>query len=79
MRTVNVDNKIDGIDNLSLSYNHEHRNFDYLIGKTLRANNMKRLGTIIDIDYYIDWYGHKNAVAVLDNGDRFNCRTLGVK
>jgi hypothetical protein len=45
----------------------------------MRANNMKRLGTIVDIDYYIDWYGHKNAVAVLDNGRRVNCRTLGFK
>ena len=79
MRLVAVDNKIDGVDDISLSYNHEERCFDFLIGKTLRANNMKRLGTIIDIDYYIDWYGHKNAVAVLDNGSRFNCRKLGFK
>lgn len=79
MRNVSVSNQIDGIDNIKLSYNSEDRDFDYLIGKTMRSNNMRKLGVIVSIDYYIDWYGHKNAVAVLDNGSRFNCRTLGVK
>jgi len=79
MRNVDVNNQIDGIDYIKLPYNSESRDFDFLIGKTLRANNMRKLGVIVSIDYYIDWYGHKNAVAILDNGARHNCRTLGVK
>jgi hypothetical protein len=79
MRQVNVDNFIEGIDNISLSYNHETRNFDFLIGKTVRGRNMFKIGVIVSIDYYKDYYGHSNVVAVLDNGRRMNCRKMGLK
>lgn len=79
MKTVGIDNYIDGVDYTSLSYNHESRDFDFLIGKTVRGNNMRKIGVIVSIDYYKDWYGHDNAVAVLDNGRRINCRTMGLK
>lgn len=79
MKTVGIDNYIDGYDYSQLSYNHESRDFDFLIGKTVRGNNMRKIGVIVSIDYYKDWYGHDNAVAVLDNGRRINCRTMGFK
>jgi hypothetical protein len=79
MRSVSTENYIEGIDYLNLSYNHETRDFDFLIGKILRGRNMFKIGKIVDIDYYVDGYGHSNAMVVLDNGRRVNCRTLGLK
>lgn len=79
MRNVGLDNYVDGIDYVSLPYNHETRNFDFLIGKILRGKNMIKLGVIVNISYYIDNYGHNIAMAILDNGRRVNCRTLGLK
>lgn len=79
MKTVSVDNYIDGVDYTKLPYNHELRNFDFLIGKTVRGNNMIRLGEIVDISYYIDEYGHHVAMAILSDGRRINCRTFGLK
>lgn len=76
MKTVGVDNYIDGVDYTQLPYNHETRNFDFLIGKTVRGVNMRRLGKIAEISYYIDEYGHSVAMAILDNGRRINCRTF---
>lgn len=76
MRNVSTENYIDGIDYLKLSYNHETRDFDFLIGKTVRAKNMIKIGEIVSISYYIDSYGHHTAMAILDNNRRINCRTL---
>ena len=78
MRNVSVDNYIEGIDNIKLSYNHETRDFDFLIGKTVRGKNMFRIGEIVSIEYYVDGYGHTNAVAILNNGRRINCRVFGL-
>jgi len=76
VRNVGVENVIKSSDNIELSYNHETRDFDYLIGKILRERNLVRIGVIIAIDYFHDGYHHDNAVAVLDNGKRINCRKL---
>lgn len=79
MKNVSTKNEIPNYDNIQLSYNHETRNFDFLIGKTLRENNMVRIGVIVSIDYSVDGYNHDNAFAVTDTGKRFNCRKLGFK
>lgn len=79
MRNVGLDNHIDNVDGIELEYNHERRNFDFLIGKTLRQSNSIRIGTIIAIEYSSDGYRHDNAFAITDTGKRFNCRKLGLK
>ena len=76
MRNVDCKNVIKDVDYLSLSYNHELRDFDYLIGKILRKPNLIRIGTIVNVEYFRDGYGHDNAIAVLDNGQKINCRKL---
>jgi len=43
----------------------EHK-YDHLVGKTCRGSNLKILGTIVDVVYEVDGYGHENAWAVLD-------------
>lgn len=79
MRNVSTDNYVESADYLSFSYNHEDRDFDFLIGKILRGRNMIKMGRIVDVSYYKDGYGHRIAMAILDNGRRINCRTLGLK
>ena len=79
MRNVGLDNHIENVDNIELAYNHERRNFDFLIGKVLRQRNSIRIGTIVAIEYIHDGYHHDNAIAVTDTGKRFNCRKLGFK
>jgi hypothetical protein len=79
MQNVSTKNEIPNYDNIQLSYNHETRNFDFLIGKTLRQNNMILIGKIVDVEYIRDGYHHDNAIAVTDTGKRFNCRKLGFK
>jgi len=74
VQNVSLDNVIEGVDNISLKYNHETRNYDYLIGKIVRGKNMFKLGVITKIDYYRDGYDHDNAVAILDSGREVNCR-----
>jgi hypothetical protein len=79
MRNVGLENNIPNVDNIELEYNHERRNLDYLIGRVLRQSNSIRIGTIVSIEYIRDGYQHEYAIAVTDNGKRFNCRKLGFK
>lgn len=60
-----------------LAYKNVEHIYDGLIGKVCRGSNLKVLGTIVDVVYEVDGYGHENAWAVLDSGRRINCRTLG--
>lgn len=57
-------------------HNHNSSNYDHLIGKIVRGSNYTIMGEIITIDYSDDGYRHQNAFAVLDNGNRINCRRL---
>jgi hypothetical protein len=61
---------------MALDYNHEHGNFDRFIGEVLWGPNYKKLGKIVDVEYFMDGYHHEVAMAVLDNGRRVNCRLL---
>jgi hypothetical protein len=74
MKTVGLDNKVQGCDFIELPYNHESRSFDHLIGAVMRDGNYFVVGTIVDIDYSRDGYQHDNVFAILDNGKRINCR-----
>jgi hypothetical protein len=74
MKNVGLDNKVAGCDFIELSYNHESRLFDHLIGAVMRDGNHFIVGTIVDIDYSRDSYQHDNVFAILDNGKRINCR-----
>lgn len=74
MRNVDLQNEIQGCDNLQLSYNHEIRNFDHLIGAVVRDGNYFVIGKVVEIDYSRDGYSHDNVFAVLDTGKRINCR-----
>lgn len=59
-----------------MEHNHETRNFDRWIGEYVRGLNKEVIGTITEIDYSVDGWGHSNAWAILDNGRRINCRTM---
>lgn len=79
MRNVNVDNRVEGVDNIELSYNHDVRDLDYLIGQPIRNSSYMIIGHVVSIDYYRDGYSHDYAFVVLDNGKRINARKLGLR
>lgn len=59
-------------------HNSDERNFDSLVGKLLRGENMNILGRIEEVIKETDGYGHTSSFVVLDSGRRINCRTLEV-
>lgn len=76
MKTVGLDNFVEGNDDHKFDYNHDGDDYDALIGRQVRGNNLKVIGIVEYIDYYRDAFGHDYAVAVLDNGRRINCRVF---
>lgn len=79
MKIVGLDNFVNGTDDLKFDYNHDSQNYDFLIGKQVRGDNLMVIGVIEYIDYYTDGFGHEYAVAVCGNGRRFNCRIFFAK
>lgn len=76
MKTVGLDNFINDYDYTKLDYNHDDNDYDALIGKQVRGDNMMVIGVVESIDYYTDSFGHEYAVAVLNTGRRINCRVF---
>lgn len=59
-------------------HNSDTRNFDDLVGKVVRSENMVLLGRISEIIRETDGYGHVTSYVLLDSGQKINCRTLEV-
>ena len=55
------------------------RDYSNLIGATLRDADSVIRGEIVEIDTFVDGYGHQNSFVVTDDGFRVNARGLLLK
>lgn len=60
------------------SFKNDDKDYDFMIGATVRGHFMEILGVIVSIERFVDGHGHCVSKAILDNGREMNCRELEV-